>query len=104
MGVGLANVSAGRPLPVVVTPARLGSLLALTLGMCAGSAISAMVVVTRVDPVTVSPDSFCGGLSCFWDYGSGGTGQGGWIRLGSGESVPSSRLLSALIRDHCMRP
>jgi putative ABC transport system permease protein len=51
--MGVANVSAGRPLPVVVTPARLGSLLALTLGMCAGSAISAMVVVTRVDPVTV---------------------------------------------------
>jgi hypothetical protein len=51
-----------------------------------------------------SPDSFCGGLSCFWDFGSGGTGQGGWIRLGSGESVPSSRLLSALIRDHGMRP
>jgi hypothetical protein len=52
MGVGVANVSAGRALPVVVNPARLGSLLALTLGLCAGSAISAMVVVTRVDPVT----------------------------------------------------
>jgi putative ABC transport system permease protein len=53
VGVGLANASAGTALPVVVTPALLVSLLVLTVGMCAVSAISAIVVVTRVDPVTV---------------------------------------------------
>jgi putative ABC transport system permease protein len=53
VGIGLANASAGTALPVVVTPALLVSLLVLTVGMCAVSAISAIVVVTRVDPVTV---------------------------------------------------
>ena len=53
VGVGLANASAGTALPIVVTPALLLSLLVLTVGMCAVSAISAIVVVTRVDPVTV---------------------------------------------------
>jgi putative ABC transport system permease protein len=53
VGMGLANASAGTALPVVVTPALLVSLLVLTVGMCAVSAISAIVVVTRVDPVTV---------------------------------------------------
>jgi putative ABC transport system permease protein len=53
VGIGLANASAGTALPVVVTPGLLVSLLVLTVGMCAVSAISAIVVVTRVDPVTV---------------------------------------------------
>jgi putative ABC transport system permease protein len=53
VGVGLANASAGTALPVVVTPALILGLFVLTVGMCAVSAISAIVVVTRVDPVTV---------------------------------------------------
>jgi putative ABC transport system permease protein len=52
-GVGLAHASAGTALPVVVTPALIVILLVLTVSMCAVSAISAIVVVTRVDPVTV---------------------------------------------------
>jgi putative ABC transport system permease protein len=53
VGLGLANASAGTALPVVVTPALILGLFVLTVGMCAVSAISAIVVVTRVDPVTV---------------------------------------------------
>jgi len=53
VGVGLAHASAGTALPIVVTPALIISLFVLTVVMCAVSAISAIVVVTRVDPVTV---------------------------------------------------
>jgi len=53
VGVGLTFASAGTALPIVVTPALIMSLFVLTVGMCAVSAISAIVVVTRVDPVTV---------------------------------------------------
>src|SRR6516165_354120 len=53
VGVGLANASAGTALPIVVSPALVISLFVLTVTMCAVSAISAIVVVTRVDPVTV---------------------------------------------------
>ena len=53
VGVGLANASAGTALPIVVTPALIISLFVLTVAMCAVSAISAIAVVTRVDPVTV---------------------------------------------------
>ena len=53
VGVGLAKASAETALPVVVTPVLILGLLVLTVGMCAVSAISAIVVVTRVDPVTV---------------------------------------------------
>jgi len=53
VGVGLAHTSAGTALPILVTPALIISLFVLTVAMCAVSAISAIVVVTRVDPVTV---------------------------------------------------
>ena len=53
VGVGLANASAGTALPIIVTPTLIISLFVLTAAMCAVSAISAIVVVTRVDPVTV---------------------------------------------------
>ena len=53
VGVGLAHASAGTALPIVVTPALIISLFVLTVAMCAVSAISAIVVVTRVDPATV---------------------------------------------------
>jgi putative ABC transport system permease protein len=53
VGLGLASASAGTALPVVLTPALVACLLVLTVAMCAVSAISAIVVVTRVDPVTV---------------------------------------------------
>jgi putative ABC transport system permease protein len=53
VGVGLAFASAETALPIVMTPALITSLFVLTVGMCAVSAISAIVVVTRVDPVTV---------------------------------------------------
>jgi putative ABC transport system permease protein len=53
VGVGLANASAGTALPIIMTPTLIISLFVLTVAMCAVSAISAIVVVTRVDPVTV---------------------------------------------------
>jgi putative ABC transport system permease protein len=53
VGVSLANASVETALPIVVTPVLILSLLVLTVCMCAISAISAIVVVTRIDPVTV---------------------------------------------------
>jgi putative ABC transport system permease protein len=52
-GLALARLSAESALPIVMTPTLLASLFVLTLGMCLMSAISAIVVVTRVDPMTV---------------------------------------------------
>lgn len=53
VGGSLANASAGTALPIVLTPTLIAGLFVLTVGMCAVSAISAIVIVTRIDPVTV---------------------------------------------------
>ena len=51
--LGLARLSAESALPIVMTPSLIVGLFALTVTMSIVSAISAIVVVTRVDPVTV---------------------------------------------------
>ena len=49
----LARLTTELALPIVVTPTLIVALFALTVAMSIVSAISAIVVVTRVDPVTV---------------------------------------------------
>jgi len=51
--LGLARLSAESALPIVMTPGLIVGLFVLTVAMSIVSAISAIVVVTRVDPVTV---------------------------------------------------
>lgn len=46
-------LSRNSPLPLVMTPALAFWLFALTLSMCAISAVSAIVKVTKIDPATV---------------------------------------------------
>ena len=57
LGMALAMVvvalSEYSPLPIIMTPTLAASLFGLTLGMCAISAISAIVKVTRIDPAMV---------------------------------------------------
>ena len=55
MMISLALLYASRssPLPLVMTPGLAMSLFGLTLGMCAISAVSAIVKVTKIDPATV---------------------------------------------------
>jgi putative ABC transport system permease protein len=57
LGMGIALVvvklSEQTPLPIVMTPGLAALLLALTLGMCAISAVSAIFKVTRIDPAMV---------------------------------------------------
>jgi putative ABC transport system permease protein len=53
IGLGLARASVDTALQIVLTPTLIVSLFVLTLVMSIVSAISAIVVVTRVDPVTV---------------------------------------------------
>ncbi len=43
----------GSALPIMMTPSLAVGLLALTVGMCAISAVSAIFKVTKIDPVTV---------------------------------------------------
>jgi putative ABC transport system permease protein len=54
-GIALALVEATQnaALPIVINPGLLAGLFALTLAMCAFSAISAILVVTRLDPAMV---------------------------------------------------
>jgi len=49
----LADLSTDTALPIALPPMLMLSLFALTLTMCAVSAISAILVVTRIDPVMV---------------------------------------------------
>ena len=55
MAIALSVVVASQtsPLPIVMTPLLAGALFALTLGMCAISAVSAIIKVTKIDPVVV---------------------------------------------------
>jgi putative ABC transport system permease protein len=46
-------MSRSSPLPLVMTPGLAAALFALTLSMCAISAVSAIVKVTKIDPATV---------------------------------------------------
>lgn len=46
-------ISRSSPLPLVMTPGLAFALFALTLSMCAISAVSAIVKVTKIDPATV---------------------------------------------------
>jgi putative ABC transport system permease protein len=52
-GTGLAAMSTETALPIVLTPALILGLFVLTVGMCALSAVSAILVVMRLDPVMV---------------------------------------------------
>ena len=53
ISLGVLYISRNSPLPLVMTPGLALSLFALTLGMCAISAVSAIVKVTKIDPATV---------------------------------------------------
>jgi putative ABC transport system permease protein len=49
----VVQLTATTALPIVVTPALVGGLFALTIIMCIGSSIAAIVQVTRIDPAMV---------------------------------------------------
>jgi putative ABC transport system permease protein len=49
----VARASTDTALPIIMPPLLIAGLFALTVGMSVASAFSAIVVVTRVDPVTV---------------------------------------------------
>ena len=53
LGLLIVEVTANAVLPVTMTPKLTLGLLVLTVGMCALSAISAIVKVTRIDPAVV---------------------------------------------------
>lgn len=53
VGILLAGASTDTALPIVITPVLLVILFALTVVMSVASAISAIVVVTRIDPAMV---------------------------------------------------
>jgi putative ABC transport system permease protein len=53
IALGVVRLSEYSPLPIVMTPTLAAFLFALTLAMCAISAISAIVKVTRIDPAMV---------------------------------------------------
>ena len=53
LSIMIVMASKGSALPIMMTPALAFGLLALTLGMCAISAVSAIFKVTKIDPATV---------------------------------------------------
>jgi putative ABC transport system permease protein len=53
IGVAIVRATADAALPVVMTPSLTLGLFALTVAMCTIAAISAIRVVTRIDPATV---------------------------------------------------
>jgi putative ABC transport system permease protein len=53
IGDAIVRLTAATALPIVVTPALLVGLFLLTVVMCVGSSIAAIVQVTRIDPATV---------------------------------------------------
>jgi putative ABC transport system permease protein len=53
IGLIVARVSTDTALPIILPPVLIAGLFALTVGMSIASAFSAMMVVMRVDPVTV---------------------------------------------------
>lgn len=53
IGYAIVKLTAATALPIVITPGLNIGLLLLTVVMCTGSAIAAIVQVTRIDPVIV---------------------------------------------------
>ena len=53
IGYVVVQVTTKSALPIVITPALVGGLFALTIVMCVGSAITAIIRVVRIDPVMV---------------------------------------------------
>ena len=53
IGFVVVQITAKSALPIVITPALIGGLFALTVVMCVGSAVTAIVRVVRIDPVMV---------------------------------------------------
>jgi putative ABC transport system permease protein len=53
IGYAVVEVTAKSALPIVITPPLIGGLFALTIVMCVGSAITAIIRVVRIDPVMV---------------------------------------------------
>jgi putative ABC transport system permease protein len=49
----VVRLTAATALPIVITPALVGGLFLLTVMMCIGSSIAAIVQVTRIDPAMV---------------------------------------------------
>jgi len=52
-GYGIVQLTEGTALPILITPALLVGLFLLTVVMCVGSSIAAIVQVTRIDPAMV---------------------------------------------------
>ncbi len=53
IGDAVVRLTTATALPIVITPALLVGLFLLTVVMCVGSSIAAIVQVTRIDPATV---------------------------------------------------
>jgi putative ABC transport system permease protein len=53
MGAAIVHFTAESALPIVMTPGLTVALFMLTVAMCIGSAIAAIVKVTRIDPAMV---------------------------------------------------
>ena len=53
IALGVLVLSKNSALPLVMTPGLAFWLFTLTVGMCAISALSAIVKVTKIDPATV---------------------------------------------------
>ena len=52
-GDAVVRLTAGTALPIVITPGLMAGLFLLTLVMCIGSSIAAIVQVTRIEPAVV---------------------------------------------------
>jgi len=53
VGYGIVQLTEGTALPILITPALLVGLFLLTVTMCIGSSIAAIIQVTRIDPAMV---------------------------------------------------
>jgi putative ABC transport system permease protein len=53
IGAAIVQLTAATSLPIIITPELLAGLFLLTVFMCVGSAIAAIVQVTRIDPAVV---------------------------------------------------
>jgi len=53
IGAAIVQLTAATALPIIITPELLVGLFLLTIIMCIGSAIAAIVQVTRIDPAIV---------------------------------------------------
>ena len=53
LSLGIAWATQGTDMAIVITPVLAGLIFLLTLGMCVGAAMSAIIKVTRIDPAGV---------------------------------------------------